>query len=316
MNEDSKRALSIPAKILSEVSKFVIGKEDIKEILMMALLAGGHVLIEGLPGVAKTTTAKTFAQAIGGEFKRIQLTPDMLPADITGFYIYSPGGNSTLTPGPIFANIVLADELNRTTPRTQAALLEAMQENQVSIDGVTHPLVSPFMVIASQRPYGAEGTYPLTDVQVDRFMLRVWAGYPSTEEEKQVIEKIDSLEHPEIQPTVAPEEILALRQATKEVSVSERVRDYIVALVHHVRQDPDALAAGPSPRATISLYKGSRAMALLQERDFVIPDDVKRLALPALEHRARVKPEAEMEGITPRSLVERALEGVPVPKIE
>ena len=308
--------MSIPAKILNEVSRFVIGKDDIKETLMVALITGGHVLIEGLPGVAKTLIAKTFAQTIGGEFKRIQLTPDMLPADITGFYIYSPDGSSRFTPGPIFGNVVLADELNRTTPRTQAALLEAMQENQVSIDGVTHPLVLPFMVVASQMPYGSEGTYPLTEVQADRFMLRAWGGYPSIEEEKQVIEKIDSLEQPDIQSTVAPEEILALRQAAKEVHVSERVTDYIVALVHHVRQDPDALAAGPSPRASISLYKASRAMALLQERDFVIPDDVKRLALPALEHRARVKPEAEMEGITSRALVERALDGVPVPKTE
>jgi MoxR-like ATPase len=237
----------------------------------------------------------------------------MLPADITGFYLYSPDGNSRFVPGPIFANIVLADELNRTTPRTQAALLEAMQENQVSIERITHPLPSPFMVIASQIPYGGAGTYPLTEVQVDRFMLRAWSDYPKQEEEKQIIEKMDYREEVNIQPVVTPQEILELRQFVKGVYVSEKVRDYIVALMEHIRQNPDVLT-GPSPRATIFLYKGSRVMALLQERDFVIPDDVKGLFLPAVEHRIRIKPEAEMEEVTHRAIVEKALEEVPVPK--
>ena len=310
MEQYLRKTMSIPDEIVSEVSKVVIGKDDVKEILLVGLLSGGHVLIEGLLG-----SAKTFARAIGGEFKRIQFTPDMLPADVTGFYIYSPDGNSRFTPGPIFANIVLTDELNRTTPRTQAALLEAMQEHQVSLEGKTHLLPSPFMVIASQLPYGAEGTYPLTEVQVDRFMLRAWSGYPSEEEEKQVIENIDFLEQPDIEPVVTPGEILELRQLIRGLHISGKVSSYIVALIEHLRQDPDVFM-GPSPRASIALYKGSRVVALLRGRDFVIPDDVKHLVFPALEHRIRVKPEAEMEDITPRMIIERALEEVPVPKVE
>ena len=304
----------IPRKILSEVSKVVIGKEDVKETLLIALLSEGHVLIEGLPGTAKTLLARTFAQVIGGEFKRIQFTTDMLPADITGFYMYTPDGRSRFISGPIFANIILADELNRTTPRTQAALIEAMQERQVTIEGKTHPLPMPFMVIASQLPYGFEGTYPLTEVQVDRFMFRIWSGYPNKEEEAQVIGNIDYIEEPDIKTVVTLKEVLELQRLVKEVYVSESVREYVVALVTYVRRDPDVLI-GPSPRASISLYKGSRALALLQGRDYVIPDDVKRLAHRTIEHRIRVKPEAEMEDVTPKVIVEKALREVPVPKI-
>jgi len=311
--EDLSKAISLPRSILNAVSQVVIGKDDIKELLLVALFSGGHLLIEGLPGTAKTTLAKTFAQAIGGEFKRIQFTPDMLPADITGFYLYSPDGNSRFTPGPIFTNIVLADELNRTTPRTQAALLEAMQENQVSVEGITHPLPFPSMVIASQLPYGGAGTYPLTEVQVDRFLLRAWCGYPSQEEEKEIITNIDSIEERKVESVTEPQEVLELRQVVKNIHLSEKVRDYIISLVTHVRQNPDVLQS-PSPRASITLYKASRALALLRQRDFVIPDDVKRLSLPALEHRVRIKPEAEMEEVTPRDIIEKALSEVPVPK--
>lgn len=187
MIEGREKVREIITRILGEVSRVVIGKEDIQEILLVALLSQGHVLIEGLTGTAKTTIARTFCQAIGGEFKRIQSTPDMLPADITGFYLYSPDGQSRFLPGPLFANIVLTDELNRTTPRTQSALLEAMQENQVTVEGKTFPLPQPFMVIASQLPYGSEGTYPLTEGQNDRFMFRIWSDYPSEEDETRVI---------------------------------------------------------------------------------------------------------------------------------
>lgn len=305
--------IKIPQKILGEVSKVVVGKDDIKEVLLIALLSGGHVLIEGLTGTAKTLLARTFAQVIGGEFKRIQFTPDMLPADVTGFYMYTPGGESKFIQGPLFANMVLADELNRTTPRTQAALLEAMQERQVTIEGKTHPLPNPFMVIGSQLPYGSEGTYPLTEVQVDRFMFRAWSGYPTKEEEDKVIERIDYIEEPDVTVVTTLEEVLTLQQAVKKVYVSEKVREYIVSIVDYARRDSDVLTA-PSPRATISLYKGSRALAYLQGRDYVIPDDVKKLVPAALEHRIRVKPEAEMEDITPKSIVERVIKEVPVPK--
>ena len=309
----TSKAFSIPDKILSEVSKVVIGKEDTKELLLVSLMSGGHLLIEGLAGTAKTTLARVFAQAIGGEFKRIQFTPDMLPTDVTGFYMYLPDGNSRFVPGPVFANILLADELNRATPRTQAALVEAMQENQVSIEGITHPLPLPSMVIASQIPYGGAGTYPLTEVQVDRFLLRAWSGYPTEEEEKQVITNIDSIEERKVEPVTEPQELLELRQLVKNIYLSEKVRDYIISLVTHVRQNPDVLES-PSPRASIALYKASRALALLRQRDFVIPDDVKRLFLPALEHRVRIKPEAEMEDVMPRDILEKTLSEVPVPK--
>jgi MoxR-like ATPase len=304
----------VPGKILEEVSKVVVGKDEIKEMLLVALLSEGHVLIEGLPGTAKTLLAKTFSKAIGGEFKRIQFTPDMLPADVTGFYLYTPEGKYRFVLGPLFANVVLTDELNRTTPRTQAALIEAMQERQVTIEGITQLLPRPFMVIASQLPYGSEGTYPLTEVQADRFMFRVWSDYLNKEEEKQVISKLNYIEEPDVKAVASPKEIVELQAAVKKVHVSDEVKDYLVSLVRFARQDPDVLI-GPSTRACICFYKGSRAFAFLQGRDYVIPDDVKKLALPVLVHRIRVKPEAEMEDVTHDAIVERVLKGVPVPKI-
>ena len=314
MSEHLRSNSATIGKILDEISKVVVGKDDIKEILVVALLCRGHVLIEGLPGSAKTTLAKTFAKVIGGKFNRIQFTPDMLPADITGFYIYTPDGKSKFVPGPILGNVILADELNRTTPRTQAAMLEAMQERQVTIDGNTHQLPAYFMIIASQIPYGAEGTYPLTDVQIDRFMLRAWSEYLSKELEAQIIGKIDYLEEPDIETVVSAEEIFKLQQEIQKIHVSEQIRDYIVTLVDYIRQDLDILAA-PSTRASISLYKGVRALALMQERDFAIHDDVKKLAFPVLEHRIRLNPEAEMEEITPRAIITRALEEITVTKV-
>lgn len=303
----------IPARILEAVSKVVIGKDEAKTLLLAALLSGGHVLIEGMAGTAKTLLGKAFAIAIGGRFKRIQLTADLLPTDVTGFYLYRPDGSSTFVSGPIFANIVLADELNRTTPRTQAAFLEAMQEHQVTIEGNQHRLQEPFMVIASQLPSGTVGTYLLTDVQVDRFMFRAWSGYPTPEEEAEVIGNIDSLEEPAVEQVAAPETVMALREQIKRVHVSEDLRTYLVSLVTRVRQDPDVLV-GPSPRASIALYKGSRALASLDGRDYVIPDDAKRLALPAMQHRIHLKSEAEMDGVTPDTVLERALREVAVPK--
>lgn len=309
------KVVDLSRKIVDEVSKVVVGKYDIKEALLVALLSEGHVLIEGLPGSAKTLLAKTFAQVIGGEFKRIQFTPDMLPADITGFNMYSPDGKSRFIPGPVFANIVLSDELNRTTPRTQAALIEAMQESQVSIEGVTYSLPEPFMIIASQIPIGAEGTYPLTEVQADRFMFRAWSGYLSKDEEKQIIGNLDYIEEPDVQPVVTLKEIIQLQQATKKVHMSDEIKDYVVSLIAAARQDPDIIS-GPSTRATVSLYKGARSLALLQKRDYVIPDDVKKLIWPVLMHRIRIKPEAEMDNITPQTIIERTVKKVPVPKTD
>ena len=314
MAKNVKDIAGVPGKILEEVSKIVIGKDEIKEMLLVAMLSEGHVLIEGLPGTAKTLLAKTFSQVIGGDFKRIQFTPDMLPADVTGFYLYTPDGKSRFMEGPLFANVVLSDELNRTTPRTQSALIEAMQERQVTVEGKTLLLPRPFMIIASQLPYGSEGTYPLTEVQADRFMLRVWSDYLSKEDEEQVISKLDYIEESDVKAVASLKEIVEIQSEVKKVHVSDEVRDYMVSLVRFARQDPD-IVTGPSTRASVSLYKGSRALAFLQGRDYVIPDDVKNLALSVLIHRIRVKPEAEMEDITSKTIAQRALKEVPVPKI-
>jgi MoxR-like ATPase len=304
----------VPRRILDEVSKVVIGKDDVKELLLVALLSEGHVLIEGLPGTAKTLLAKTFSRVIGGDFKRIQFTPDMLPADVTGFYLYTPDGNSRFIEGPLFANVVLSDELNRTTPRTQAALIEAMQERQVTVEGMTQALPKPFMVIASQLPYGSEGTYPLTEVQADRFMFRVWSEHLSKDDEVQVISNLDYIEEPDVKAVISPKELARLQGVVKKIHVSDDVKDYVVSLVRFAREDPDLLSV-PSTRASVSLFKGSRALAFLRGRDYVLPDDVKRLAFAVLVHRVRVKPEAEMEDVTAEAVAERIIAGVPVPKI-
>ena len=312
---DNYKVSDLYGKLLNEISKVIIGKSEIKETLTLALIAGGHVLIEGLPGTAKTKLARTFAEVIGGQFKRIQFTPDMMPADVTGFYIYSPDGASRFIEGPIFAHIVLADELNRTTPRTQSALLEAMQEYQVTIEGKSYSLAKPFMVIATQVQSGGEGTYPLTNVQVDRFLLRVTSEYSSKEEEKQIISNIDIIDEPDIKAVATLDEIKESQELAKRAHVSPDIVEYTTSIVDSLRLDPDVLS-GPSVRAGIALFKCSRVLALLDGRDFVIPDDIKYLALHAIEHRIRVKPEAEMDDITPRIIVERTLEKVPVPKLK
>jgi len=303
----------IPTKILAELNKVVVGKDDIKQMLLVTLFSEGHILIEGLPGTAKTLLAKTFAQTLGGQFKRIQFTPDMLPTDVTGFNVYSPDGRSRFVTGAIFANVVLADELNRTTPRTQAALLEAMQDKQVTIEGVSHPLSDMFMVIASQLPYGTEGTYPLTEVQADRFMFRVWSDYLSKEDEQRVISKMDYIDNPNLHAVTSINQITELQHRVKKVHVSDEVAGYIVSIIQQAREDPD-VALGPSTRATVSLFKGSRALAFLEGRDYVLPDDVKKLTYPVLIHRIRVKPEAEMENVTSKMVIDRIIGEIVVPK--
>lgn len=301
--------------ITAEVSKVVIGKEEIKELLLVTLLSQGHVLIEGLTGTAKTTLARTFAQVIGGKFKRIQGTPDLLPADILGFYLYRPDGSSTFMPGPIFANVILADELNRITPRTQAALLEAMQEQQVTIERETMPLEQPFIVIASQLPYGGAGTSPLSEVQIDRFMFRIWSGFPNSQEEGQILRDIDQISEPHVSSVATPADVIQLQQEVKKVYIADSIRGYIIDILDSLRHHLDLLL-GPSPRGGIALFKGSRALAFIQGRDFVIPDDVKRLLIPALYHRLRISAEAEMEKVTPEAIINQVATQVPVPKIE
>lgn len=313
---DTQRVADFGDKLLSEVSKVIVGKDDLKQTLLIALLAGGHVLIEGLPGTAKTKLARTFAEVIGGQFKRIQFTPDMLPADITGFYFYSPNGNtnSQFIEGPIFTNILLADELNRATPRTQSALLEAMQEYQVTVERETHQLFKPFMVIATQQEVGAEGTYPLANVQADRFLLRNLSEYGSVEEEKEVIANIDRIDEPDIQVVTSLEEVKDMWNVVKAVHVSPDIMEYIMSIIDSLRSDPD-VESGPSTRGGIALYRCSRVTALLDGRDFVIPDDIKKLASLTVEHRIQARSEAEMDEITPGVILERTLEKVPVPKV-
>jgi len=305
----------ILSNITDEVSKVVIGKDDIKELLLVALLSQGHILIEGLPGTAKTTLARTFAQVIGGKFKRVQGTLDMLPADILGFYLYRPDGSATFMPGPIFANVLLADELNRVTPRTQAALLEAMQEQQVTIERETHPLELPFIVIASQIPYGGAGTSPLTEVQIDRFMFRAWSAFPNKQEEDQILRDIDAISEPHISPAATLNDIIQLQQEVKKVYIADGIRHYIIDIIDSLRHHPD-LSLGPSPRGSIALFKGARALAFIQGRDFAIPDDMKKLLIPALCHRLRISAEAEMENVTPEAIINQVATEVPVPKIE
>jgi MoxR-like ATPase len=312
-NQDQKNETL--SNIVAEVSKVVVGKSDIKELLMVALLSQGHVLIEGLPGTAKTTLARTFAQVIGGEFKRVQGTPDMLPADILGFYLYRSDGSSTFMPGPIFANIILFDELNRTTPRTQAALIEAMQEHQVTIERETHPLNQPFFVIASQLPYGGAGTSPLTEVQMDRFMFRVWSDYPSKQEEDFILRDIDEISEPHVSAITTPADIIQLQQEVKKVHIADSIRHYIIDILDNLRHHQD-LSLGPGPRGSIALFRGTRASAFVQGRDFVIPDDVKSLLFPVLSHRLRISAEAEMENVTPEAIINQVASEVPVPKIE
>ena len=300
--------------IIIEISKVIVGKDEIKELLLVALLSQGHVLIEGTPGTAKTTTARTFARVIGGEFKRVQGTPDMLPSDILGFNLYRTDGSSTFIPGPIFANILLADELNRTTPRTQSALLEAMQEHQVTIERETMTLEQPFMVIASQIPFGNPGTSPLTNVQKDRFMFRVWSTAANRDEEDLVLQNIDSISEPDITAITTPEEIIDFQEKAKKVYVADNIRYYLLEILNKLRHHQD-IQVGPSTRAGIALLTGARSLAFIHGREFVLPDDIKKLLIPALSHRSQMTPESEMEDITPEDTIREVSATVPVPKM-
>lgn len=304
----------IPEKILNNASEIIIGKKDILEAIMVAILSEGHILLEGVPGVGKTLIAKTIAQLIGGEFKRIQMTPDLLPADIIGTYIYnSQTSTFTLKKGPIFANIILVDELNRASPKTQSALLEAMQEKQVTIEGQTLPLPTPFLVIATQTPYEIAGTYPLSEVQIDRFALKIEVTYPNPQEEIEIISKINHIERAEIQPVTTPQQITQLIEEARQIHVAENLKQYIVNIINNIRKNP-YVKMGPSPRASIWLMKGARALALLHERNYITPDDIKKLAPLAIPHRLVLTTEAETEEITPQQIIQEALKQTPVPK--
>ena len=300
--------------VFAEVSSKVVGKKDIIETLSIALLSEGHVLLEGSPGTGKTFIATCFTKALGGEFRRLQMTPDLLPADILGTSVFNPKDASFhIKKGPIFTNVLFCDELNRATPKTQAALLEAMQERQVSIEGQTFPLPRPFLVIATQVPFGGAGTYPLTEVQIDRFAFKVKVEYPSFSEEMEIMSRIDEFEAFEVSTRAKIKELLKEIEKVKKIHVSDRVKEYIVTLVDGIRRR-EFVRMGPSPRASIWLFKGARARAYLQGRDYVIPDDVKVLAPYVLSHRIILTPEAEMEEISQNDVIQEALREIPVKK--
>lgn len=319
MTSDAVRQVSaLGRRVIEQVGRAIVGKEPLLEQMLAALLAGGHILLEDYPGLAKTLIARSLAAVLGLDFKRIQFTPDLLPGDITGGYVFAPTqGRFELRQGPVFANILLADEINRASPKTQAALLEAMQEVQVTLEGETLPLPQPFIVIATQNPIEFEGTFPLPEAQLDRFMLRLTVGYPSTEEEQEILARRRQRRRDEVdlQQLSSAEEVLRMRQAVEEVYVHPDVERYIVALVAQTRRDR-RVAVGASPRGSLALLKLARAWAALEGRAYVLPDDVKRFARPALVHRLILKPDYWMVEQAAEEVIDGLLNTVPVPVIE
>jgi MoxR-like ATPase len=305
-------------RILDEVERAVVGKRDALELVLLGILADGHVLIEDFPGLAKTLAARAFAQVTSIGFTRIQFTPDLMPSDVTGSSIYNQReGDFEFRPGPIFTNLLLADEINRAPPKTQAALLEAMQERQVTIEGTTHLLAPPFLVLATQNPIEYEGTYPLPEAQLDRFMLRVGVGYPGREDEWEVLERrlARATDEVELEPVVGRDELIEMQRAIEQVHVDRSVGLYMVDLVAATRGAP-GIQVGASPRGSLALLKLSRCRAALAGRDFVIPEDVKAVAVPALAHRLSLRPELWVQRLRPEDLVLELLDRVPTPKAE
>ena len=317
-----KQESAFVERLLTEVSQVIVGQKTMVQRLLIGLLADGHVLMEGVPGLAKTLTVRTLARAIDTTFQRIQFTPDLLPADLIGTLVYDPKDQEFKTKkGPIFANIILADEINRSPAKVQSALLEAMQEHTVTIGSSSYPLDDPFLVLATQNPIEQEGTYPLPEAQVDRFMLKLAIEYPNDEEELQIMRRMSTGAPPEIDPVVSPEEILKARSAVEMIYMDSQVERYIVDLVlatrdpaaYGLRDLDDLIGFGASPRATICLAKTARAHAFLQHRGFVTPDDVRAMAMDVLRHRVLVTYEAEAEEVTPEDIVRRVLDRVEVP---
>ncbi len=305
-------------RVLGEVERAVVGKRDALELVLMGLLSDGHVLLEDYPGLAKTLAARSFAQVTSIGFARIQFTPDLMPSDVTGSSIWNQrDADFDFRPGPIFTNLLLADEINRAPPKTQAALLEAMQERQVTIEGTTHPLARPFLVLATQNPIEYEGTYPLPEAQLDRFLLRVGFGYPAPDDEWEVLSRrlerrVDDLE---LEPVIDGPTLIGLQDAIEQVHVGRSVGGYIVELVGATRSS-GSTAVGASPRGSLALLKLSRCKAALSGRDFVTPDDVKAVAVPALAHRLMLKPELWVQRTSAEDVVRDLLETVPTPAAE
>lgn len=297
------------------ISKVIVGKEEAIEFALIALLCKGHVLIEDVPGVGKTTMASALAKSLDCTFRRIQFTPDLMPSDVTGFTLVNfKSGEMEFKEGAIMSQIILADEINRTSPKTQSALLEVMEEKQVTVDGVTHPLPQPFIVLATQNPGEFVGTYPLPEAQMDRFFLRIAMGYPTIEQEMDVLERYSGVVKPmaTLEPVCTAEDVIALQEMVTTVYCSPEVRSYVATLAAATRQDP-ALQLGISTRAAIALIHGAQACALLDGRDFILPEDVQHMALPVLSHRVVLNPEARMKGVTAEGVIMTILKNVAVP---
>ncbi len=301
-------------RLRENIQKVIVGKDEPILLTLVCVLCEGHVLIEDVPGIGKTTLARALAGSLGLSYRRIQFTPDLLPSDVTGLSWFNQKKQEfEFRPGPIMSQVVLADEINRATPRTQSALLEAMQERQVTVDGVTRPQPRPFLVLATQNPIELEGTFPLPEAQIDRFMLRVEIGYPSEVEENNILERFrsdDPLE--EVEAVTTPEEVLSLQEQRKDIRVEESIRNYIVKVARATREHAE-IELGASPRATLALYQTSQAWAAIQGRDYVLPDDVKFMAPHVLTHRLMISPQAQLRGRRPEEMVADIVDSVPVP---
>ena len=302
------------AKIVSNIEKVIIGKRQQISLALVAYLCEGHILLEDVPGVAKTMLARALAKSVGCAFKRLQCTPDLLPTDVTGVSIFNQKTTQfEFRPGPIFAQTVLADEINRTTPRTQSALLEAMAERRVTVDGQTYVLKPPFVVIATQNPIDHEGTFPLPEAQLDRFLVRLSLGYPGPEEESKMLQRLQH-GHPidDLAPVVTAEEVIACQDAIREIYVDPKIRRYLLEIVHRTREHEDVHLGG-SPRASIALFRTAQGLAAMAGRSFVLPDDVKRMALPVLGHRLILRPESRLRKVTAATVLNEIVPDVPVP---
>jgi MoxR-like ATPase len=304
----------VARRLRENIQKVIVGKDEVIEQTLIAVLCEGHVLLEDVPGIGKTTLARALATSLGCSFRRIQFTPDLLPSDVTGLNWFNQKEQEFIfRPGPILSQVVLADEINRATPRTQSALLEAMQERQMTVDGVTRPLPRPFLVMATQNPVELEGTFPLPEAQIDRFLLRIAIGYPSQQEENAILERFrldDPL--PDLSPVTTPEEIIQLQALRRQVRVEDSLRDYIVRIARATRSHPE-IELGASPRGTLALYQAAQAWAGIQGREYVLPDDIKKLAPVVLTHRLMISPQAQLRGRRPEAVVAGVVETVSVP---